>query len=102
MSNEIEQVYPPEQANSIVSDYVCAGCWGRLNIRHLTDSHNVVVFCSNCGDNRGLHYHTWTENERQLNQTYAIEAKKTLRDLGIIPNPHEGKSADQLIKELGF
>ncbi len=81
-----------------ISHYVCAICWSDLEWR----PDNEVV-CSKYGDqHQGFvtRYHVDDSKRRDVND--AMEARQLLMKVGVLPDPHKGKSAEQLTKELGF
>ena len=81
----------------IIRDYVCSVCWGHL------DLFNEHVECAKYGtEHEGYVTKHYAENRRQDDAGDFIDARHTLRAAGIIENPHEGKTADQLLDELGF
>lgn len=84
-----------------VRKYVCARCWGRLN--QYFEQQETLVVCANpdC-DGRGFVTRHYAEKQRQKSIDEKREVNKTLQEMGIVENPHAGKSADQLIEELGF
>jgi len=87
-----------EMTNAIIiRDYVCAICWGHL------DLFNEQIECAKYGkDHEGFVTKHYAENRRQDDAGDFIEARQVLRDAGIVENPHEGKTTDQLLDELGF
>lgn len=85
-----------------VKNYKCAGCWGHLTTFHIPGSQDVEVRCLKCGPGRGFVTRWWVSRQRALDVGNAMDVRPMLISAGVIDNPHAGKSADQLIKELGF
>jgi hypothetical protein len=87
-------------ATKFSSTHVCAKCWGELIIKPAPDQKWIVV----CPDHEGAGYITryYAEEQRKISGGDLTEVNKVLRKAGVIKDPYEGKSADDLIKELGF
>ena len=85
----------------IIRDYVCSKCWGHLNARVSGDE--LVVECaSDPQEHSGFVTKHYVEQRRAESLGEYIEANELLKSIGVTKNPHAGKSADQLIKELGY
>jgi hypothetical protein len=100
--------FPDGEIDKFLQRRVCARCYGDLQKRPAADdspyNHSYEVFCPTCGD--AWHYATISILTAEQRGSQAIselhEVTKTFRGTGIIPNPHEGKTQDQLLAELGF
>jgi len=81
-----------------VRDFVCAVCWGDLEWRP-----DKQVLCKQYGDQHQGHVtRYYVEERKRQDRGDALEACHLLKKIGVIEDPHKGKSADQLIHELGF
>lgn len=92
------------EAQKFVQKYVCATCWGNLTKQWVEGKHHIDrVFCDNpnCSGNGFV---TRKYAERKLDQDHIdfIEARHNLEKVLNLPNPNKGKTADQLINELGL
>ena len=87
------------QAQDIQLNYCCAGCWGFLNIYH-ADDRGYRVTCDRCGDGRGFVRKNWSDHRRNENIGEAMEVRDLLRKVGLMPEFR--RSADEVLKELGF
>lgn len=62
-----------------------------------------VVICKKCGDETKGYVTQYYVNRRRAESEFEeVSARHLLQKLEIIPNPHAGKSTEQLLKELGF
>lgn len=61
-----------------------------------------IVFCGECGDEMGLVTKAFAEALESARKAGKIETRRQLIKLGLIPNPHEGKSSSDLLAELGY
>ncbi len=83
-------------------DYLCSNCWGHLLAFPLEGQLSLVV-CHRCGDEtKGYVTKYFVDGRRSESHGERHEAKQMLEDMGIIQREHSGKSADELIKEMGF
>lgn len=86
------------QAIQTVSRYVCSVCWGRLEW-----GQDGVVRCQAYGDDhQGFVTSAYAERRRQVSRQEAAEVTHTLIQVGVLPNPHAGKSSAELLSKLGF
>lgn len=88
-----------------IRDYCCSNCWGHLlKTPALDDERKWWVFCPNCGLENTAGYVTKKFAERRRSESVAdqMDARQMLQDLGIVKDPHAGKTAAQLLAELGF
>ena len=83
-------------------DYVCSNCWGHL-IKYPVEGRKYRVLCHRC-DERTKGYVTryFAEGRRSESIAEKSDARQLLQGLGIIPNEHQGKSAKELLNELGY
>lgn len=81
---------------------VCARCYGDLQRRSKPGSRDFEVYCPFCAGAWGYTTVTrrYAEQLGQVALADAFDAKKRFED--IVPNPHKGKTAEQLLRELGF
>jgi hypothetical protein len=79
---------------------VCARCYENLQKRE-APGRTWEAYCPTCGEAwGGRHISRWTAEHRgQRALAEAWEVKANLRDL--FPNPHQGREAEELIRELG-
>jgi hypothetical protein len=90
-------------ARLTVRDYLCSICWSHLILFPVTGSRLLLVKCSNCLDEtRGFVTKYYAESRRLEDAADYLEVREMLRGMGIITSEHSGKSAEQLIRELGF
>lgn len=87
-------------ATKFCTTHVCAGCWGELIIKPAENRMWRVI----CPDHDGAGYVTryYAEEQRKLSIGDLTEVNQVLRKAGIIKDPYEGKTTDDLIKDLGF
>jgi len=85
-------------AQTMRRDYCCAGCYGHLNAYAMPGRLTRLV-CDRCGDGRGFVTKRWAERRKSDSLGEAMDVTINLR--GILPNPHAGKSAEQLLAEIG-
>ena len=85
-----------------IRDYVCSNCWGDL-LDYPMDNRMWMVICHSCReDTRGYVTRYFAESRRSESVGEKMETRILLQGLGIIPNEHAGKSAAELLQELGF
>ena len=93
---------PEGIVDQFIGRRVCARCYGELAKRTLKDTRDFEVYCPTC--NGDWNYTTvsrhYAERLGQKALTELDAVKTNLPDL--FPNPNKGKSAEELIKELGF
>lgn len=79
---------------------VCARCYGDL-LKREAPGRTWEAYCPTCGEAwGGRTLSRWTaERMGQRALAEALEVRVTLADL--FPNPHRGKTAEQILQELG-
>jgi hypothetical protein len=90
------------QARTTLRDYRCATCWGALVAIDLqNEARELDVHCAN-PDCSGTGFVTAAHVDRRRSEDLSdySEAAYNLRD--IIPGLKSGKSAEEIIRELGF
>lgn len=87
------------QALVVRERYVCAGCWGQLNV-YFEHSGPARVTCDLCGDGQGFVKKRWVERRRNESVGELIEVKDLLKRIGVMP--HVRRTADELLAELGM
>lgn len=87
-----------ELAQLMVRDYCCAGCYGHLNSYPEPDRMTRLV-CDKCGDGRGFVTKFWASKRQGESLGELMDVRINLR--GVLPNPYQGKSAEQLLEEMG-
>ena len=95
------QIYTPEQAGTVAKKYVCATCWSHL-LQYPAPGRMIELRCAKYDEHRGFHSKWFVERQRQDDLAGAVDIKHMLREVGVIENPHAGKTADDLMAELGF
>jgi DNA-directed RNA polymerase subunit RPC12/RpoP len=95
------QIVDRMQALKIQRDYVCSVCWKNLQRKPL-DRLEDYVFCPHHAEHRGFVSKHYVERRRSEDAGDSLEVTHSLRDWGIIENPHAWKTAEQLLSELGF
>lgn len=92
--------YLDGEIDRILRRRVCARCYEDLQKRE-APGRTWEAYCANCGDVwGGRTISRWTAERRgQRALAEAWEVKANLRDL--FPNPHKGRPAKELIRELG-
>lgn len=94
-----EQTYPFTQALMVQRHYVCAGCYGRLNILDDGNAERLVrMVCAKCGEGRGLVTREYAEAKRAESRSDLFDAMSNLSEYF----PQEKKSAKELLNELGY
>ena len=88
-------------ADHTVKHYVCARCWGHL-VKYFRDG-EIIIECPNDECN-GQGYVTkyYAEKRKLESSNEKLEIKQAFWDLGIVEDPNAGKTADELLNELGF
>ena len=85
-----------------IRDYVCSNCWGDL-IPLFAENRMWLVVCRRCeNETKGYVTKYYAEIRRSESHGEQSETRILLQGMGIIPNEHSDKSADQLLKEMGF
>lgn len=94
-------ILPQAEAILMVKNRVCARCYGDLSMMGVGFP-NFEVSCPDCGDTWGFTHvsRKYAERLGQRALEERIEVKENLADL--FPNPHKGKSEQQILEELGF
>ena len=92
-------VLETEQAELTQRDYVCAGCWRRLNLYYLSDQ-LVRITCDRCGDGRGFVHKSWVERRRNEDFADASEIRRMLRQIHVLA--HKPRTEDEILHEMGF
>jgi ribosomal protein L37AE/L43A len=94
-------LFPDGEIDKYISSHVCSRCYGDLQKKPV-ENRLWDASCPECGDAwHGTTIRRSTAERRgQRALSEAQEVKTNLPDL--FPNPHDGKSTDQLIKELGY
>jgi DNA-directed RNA polymerase subunit RPC12/RpoP len=89
-------------ARKTVKHYVCSNCWGELEMAPIQGD-KFEVTCKKCGDEtKGYVTQYYVNRRRGESEHEEVNVRHLLQKLDIIPNPHKGKSTEQLLKELGF
>lgn len=91
-------------ARKTVKFYACSNCWGELEILpDLRESGMYFVTCKKCGDEtKGYVTQHFVNRRRGESEFEERDARKLLVKVGILPNPLEGRTKADLLKELGF
>ena len=88
-------------ARKTVKFYVCSNCWGELEATPVTGGYEVL--CKSCGpETKGYVTQRYVERRRSESGFEEVNARHMLEKVGVLENPHAGKTADQLLSELGF
>jgi hypothetical protein len=96
-------------ARAFIDRYRCSTCWGTLTFDRITDDYKdpdynqVEVHCEDV-ECSGMGFVSGKYVERRSSEDMADyqEARRNLKTALNLPDPNAGKTADQLIKELGF
>jgi hypothetical protein len=86
------------QALVVRERYVCAMCWGNLNV-YFAHSGPARVTCDRCGDGQGFVTKRFAERRRNESRGEAIEVRDLLKRIGV--TPHVVKTAEELLAEIG-
>lgn len=93
-----------DEARIFIDRYRCSTCWGWLT--RDSDKENPMIVTVHCEkqDCTGAGFVTakYVEKRRGESELDYREAKRNLSEALKLPNPNAGKTADQLLKELGF
>jgi DNA-directed RNA polymerase subunit RPC12/RpoP len=102
MSEDSDQIYEYVQAEKVLRDYVCAGCYGHLVTDFVeTDRNARLVRCPSCGDGRGFVTRKYAERRQSESIGEALVARKNLeRAMPVLRRPERPTS--DLLSELGF
>lgn len=88
-------------ARKTVKFYACSSCWGELEMTPKGDKFEVT--CKKCAaETKGYVTQYFVNRRRGESEFEQMDATRLLQKLEIIPNPHKGKTTEQLLKELGF
>lgn len=88
-------------ARVTIERYVCSNCWGHLIERF--DGDDSIVECHYCEEETtGFVTKQFADRRIEESAGERLEVKGMLIGLGVIENPHSGKSASELSKEMGF
>jgi ribosomal protein L37AE/L43A len=92
---------PDGEIDQYLQRHVCSRCYGDLQ-KTPADNRLWEAKCPTCGEAwHGTTVRRSTAERRgQMALSESHEVKENLPDL--FPNPHKGKSIEELIKELGF
>lgn len=96
-----KHIFNIQLAGRTVRDYVCSACWGHLIQKHSKEGN--IVECFSCvEDTKGFVTKTYANNRLSDSVGERLDVRKTLLDLGVIENPHAGKTTQELLTEMGF
>lgn len=103
MSDEFsEQIVDELQAQRLVRDYVCAGCYGHLVTQFTKRGRDLrLVSCPACGDGRGFVTKRFADRQRSDSIEQAFVARKNLERAMPALRRKEQSEAD-LLSGLGF
>lgn len=79
--------------------YVCAKCWGHLNVYFAPGERDGRVTCDQCGDGCGFVTKSFAERRRRASRCEAIEVRELLARIGV--TPHVVRTAEELLREIG-
>jgi hypothetical protein len=85
-----------------IRDYCCATCWGHLTVRRTADGETRIECGKYGAEHQGFVTKAYAERRRAESAAEAAEVKELLRGLGVIDNPNAGKTADDILRDLGF
>ena len=90
------------QADQFASRRVCARCYGDLLVLPSETERTWEASCPACGDAWG--YTTVSRaHAEHLGQRALAEKNEVATNLpDLFPNPHKGKTAEQIIREMGL
>ncbi len=88
-------------AEITIRDYVCAACWGHL-IRKPAPGRMWFVECAAEPDHNGYTTKYYVGKARQADAGNLLDARSLLQKIGVVNNPNAGKTAGQLLKEMGY
>ena len=71
--------------------------------RHIGER-QMVVYCPNCGEDNTKGYVTkfFADMRRSENEGERMDVEDLMTSIGLLENPHKGKTEKQLLDELGF
>lgn len=96
------EAMPRTIAAHTIKYYVCAGCWSNLIIQPDKDNPQLDwVLCPNC-ETPGYISKSATSKIEQESIMEAINVKHNLRDAVPFLHPGGRKTAEEIIKSLGF
>ena len=89
------------EVDKFIQTHVCARCYGELMAVE-AEGRKWTVVCRSCEDAWQGATITRRSAERRGQKALeeSAEVKANLAD--VFPNPHKGKSAEQILKELGL
>jgi hypothetical protein len=89
------------EIGKFIKHYVCARCYGDLQLR-FAENRSYEALCPTCGDAWGstVICRSTAERRAQQGMSEIREVRRNLSDL--FPNPHHGKTSEQLITEIGY
>lgn len=84
-----------------VRDYVCSVCWGPLMDVMVEGVPDVV--CANYHtEHAGFVTKRYADRRKTDSLGDAYDVRHLLQKAGVMQNPHAGKTAKQILDELGF
>lgn len=90
-----------ELARKTVKRYACSNCWGELEM--IPEGEGWQVLCKKCGtETKGYVTQNYVNRRRAESDFEEVNVTHMLKKVGVLENPHAGKSTEQLLKELGF
>jgi len=92
------------EARKFINRYACSTCWGELVAERIPGERYMANVHCGKSDCTGAGFVTkhYVEKRRTQDHFDHMEAERNLGEVLGIPNPLKGKTADELIKELGF
>jgi DNA-directed RNA polymerase subunit RPC12/RpoP len=99
--NEETPVFDSDKRSKIMSDYLCAKCWGELKCSPLPHD-QWFVYCPKCGDNIGFVTRNYVENRRTQDRGDYLDVYYLLTTLNLLPEEETNKTEERLLEELGF
>jgi len=91
------QIYPASHARRIISDYVCAKCWGTLMAQIIPGTGNELIFCQTHKES-GIVTRDYVDLARKENAIDAIDARRNLEVLF----PMQHRTEEEILSDLGF
>lgn len=98
------QVMDEAEAVKFIHRYVCSTCWSDLVADRIEGQrYDRSVHCGNenCSG-AGFVTRKYVEKRRDDDHFDYLDAKRNLGEVLGLPNPNKGKTAEQLLAELGF
>lgn len=92
---------PDELIAYTLKDYCCSKCWGMLDLFY-RDGQDVIECAKYGSEHAGFVRQGYANRRRDDSAADLMDVNELMQQLGLIDDPHKGKTAQQLLEEMGF